>query len=55
MKPKTKYIKTILVIFCFSFISSSGSSAQDHQDMVTGNLIQFTDNGTWCWFQDERY
>lgn len=54
MKPKTKYIKTILVIFCFSFISSSGSSAQDHQDMVTGNLIQFTDNGTWCWFQDER-
>lgn len=24
------------------------------RDMVHGNLIQFTENGAWCWFQDER-
>ena len=24
------------------------------RDLVAGNLIQFNDNGTWCWFQDER-
>lgn len=23
-------------------------------DVVDGNLIQFNDNGAWCWFQDER-
>ncbi|MEO5714862.1 MAG: LamG-like jellyroll fold domain-containing protein [Luteolibacter sp.] len=24
------------------------------QDFVHGNLIQFNNNGGWCWFQDER-
>lgn len=24
------------------------------KDVVNGNLIQFNDNGFWCWFQDER-
>jgi hypothetical protein len=23
-------------------------------DVVYGNLIQFDDNGAWCWYQDER-
>ena len=23
-------------------------------DIVYGNLIQFNDNGAWCWYQDER-
>ena len=23
-------------------------------DVVDGSLIQFNDNGAWCWFQDER-
>jgi hypothetical protein len=23
-------------------------------DTVAGNLIQFNDNGAWCWYQDER-
>lgn len=34
----------------------SGLSAQAAQvaDKVHGNLIQFTDNGGWCWYQDER-
>jgi hypothetical protein len=25
-----------------------------HADKVKGDLIQFTDNGGWCWYQDER-
>jgi hypothetical protein len=28
--------------------------AQDSYDLVDGNLIQFNDNGAWCWYQDER-
>ncbi len=27
---------------------------RDAQDLVSGNLIQFNDNGAWCWYQDER-
>ncbi len=23
-------------------------------DAVVGKLIQFNDNGGWCWYQDER-
>ena len=23
-------------------------------DLVSGNLVQFSDNGAWCWYQDER-
>ena len=35
----------------------NGSNAPpviEQRDLVEGNLIQFNDNGTWCWFQDER-
>jgi len=28
--------------------------AQEARDLVRGNLIQFNDNGAWCWYQDER-
>jgi hypothetical protein len=28
--------------------------SQTPRDIVNGNLIQFNDNGFWCWFQDER-
>ncbi len=24
------------------------------RDVVNGNLVQFSQNGIWCWFQDER-
>lgn len=26
----------------------------EQRDLVVGNLVQFNDNGAWCWFQDER-
>jgi BNR repeat-containing family member len=32
----------------------SRSFAQSPRDQVSGNLIQFNDNGAWCWYQDER-
>ena len=28
--------------------------SQSGGDFVRGNLIQFNDNGAWCWYQDER-
>ena len=31
--------------------SSKISSAKDQ---VAGNLIQFNENGAWCWYQDPR-
>lgn len=42
---KTLIIILILLRQAFSFAQ---------HDIVHGNLIQFNDNGLWCWFQDER-
>ncbi len=44
------YYHTIL--FALIFLFKIPSFAQ--QDIVNGNLIQFNDNGTWSWYQDER-
>ncbi|RIK55718.1 hypothetical protein DCC62_31105, partial [candidate division KSB1 bacterium] len=33
---------------------ASAAFGQDARDLVRGNLIQFNDNGAWCWYQDER-
>lgn len=35
-------------------IPTAMALTQTPQDYVLGNLIQFNDNGLWCWFQDER-
>ena len=40
-------------VFLF-VLHSSIISGQTIRDWVNGNLIQFNDNGAWCWFQDER-
>jgi len=37
---------------CWLFLSTA--FAQNQSDLVNGNLIQFNDNGAWCWYQDER-
>lgn len=39
---------TILIILLS--VTALGQTA----DIVYGNLIQFNDNGAWCWYQDER-
>jgi len=41
-------IEIVLVILLFHITGYS------QQDIVNGNLIQFNDNGAWCWYQDER-
>jgi hypothetical protein len=46
---KIKYLLSIIVLAlgCITTIAQQ-------KDIVNGNLIQFNDNGFWCWFQDER-
>ena len=34
--------------------TGSTSLQSETKDLVNGNLIQFNDNGAWCWYQDER-
>ncbi|MDZ7725416.1 MAG: T9SS type A sorting domain-containing protein [candidate division KSB1 bacterium] len=43
--------KVLLVTLIILF---SRAPAQPEHDRVDGNLIQFNDNGAWCWYQDER-
>lgn len=44
-----KYLFIILLLF-----ATIQLTAQAQKDFVFGNVIQFNDNGLWCWFQDER-
>ena len=43
------FIAGAITVFALSI-----SPGQTARDLVKGNLIQFNDNGGWCWFQDER-
>jgi hypothetical protein len=51
-----------LKIFCKRFLCTSiiislliiNTSVRDGHDLVKGNLVQFNDNGAWCWYQVER-
>jgi hypothetical protein len=59
------YFVTILMIYgsiifakdCFSkgkLFTGISTLQQSGWDLVNGNLIQFNNNGAWCWYQDER-
>jgi hypothetical protein len=48
LRYKIVYIITLVILFV------NAGSGQTVRDYVNGNLIQFNDNGAWCWFQDER-
>jgi hypothetical protein len=45
--------KNLFLIFLLQFLSIPLFSQAQH-DAVNGNLVQFNDNGAWCWYQDER-
>src|ERR1035437_6737327 len=45
-----KSLSTLIVLI---FLSNF-TRGQNAKDIVKGNLIQFNDNGAWCWYQDER-
>jgi hypothetical protein len=53
MIPKIIKSKFSNIFFTISLLSIT-TYAQEAQDVVNGNLIQFNDNGAWCWYQDER-
>jgi putative BNR repeat neuraminidase len=44
-------------LFAFStawMVLMIGSKMSSAKDEVAGNLIQFNENGAWCWYQDPR-
>jgi len=51
-----KTVKIIYALTCIFFILFIHSSVncQSGFDLVNGNLVQFNNNGAWCWYQDER-
>lgn len=51
---KNFYFGSILISAAIMFITGEFVFSQEQKDIVNGNLIQFNDNGLWCWFQDER-
>ncbi|HVO72387.1 MAG TPA: hypothetical protein VMT35_00060 [Ignavibacteriaceae bacterium] len=46
--------KKIISITSFLFLTIFSSFSFGQQNKVNGNLIQFSSNGAWCWYQDER-
>jgi len=44
----------IICMISMVILITVSSHAQNVKDIVKGNLIQFNDNGSWCWYQDER-
>jgi len=51
---KKIYHNIFSLVSMLIFLTSGVTFAQIQRDIVNGNLIQFNDNGLWCWFQDER-
>ncbi|MGA9295639.1 MAG: T9SS type A sorting domain-containing protein [Ignavibacteriaceae bacterium] len=49
---------TVIIKFFFPFvvvmISGVITFGQTETNIVNGDLIQFSSNGAWCWYQDER-
>jgi hypothetical protein len=43
-----------LVAVVLTLVAGMTVLGQTARDLVKGNLIQFNDNGGWCWYQDER-
>ncbi len=53
MKLYIYRVNILFPIFITLFLDSDVFSQEQH-DIVKGTLIQFNDNGAWCWYQDER-
>jgi hypothetical protein len=46
--------RRMCVMITFMIAGGVSVYGQTARDLVKGNLIQFNDNGGWCWYQDER-
>ena len=51
MNRNVSFLNILSLLLLFALFN--GAQA-DPADQVAGNLIQFNDNGGWCWYQDER-
>lgn len=51
---RTSWIYGVVLNFFLSAVSPARAAQADPGDRVRGNLIQFSSNGGWCWYQDER-
>ena len=51
---KNQNLLFLYVFFLMVIFIQAVTVGQTEPDLVKGNLIQFNDNGLWCWFQDER-
>ena len=48
-------MRTALLAFAMAWaVVMMGSKISSAKDQVAGNLIQFNENGAWCWYQDPR-
>jgi hypothetical protein len=50
----TMLLKKVHAAIALTLFTGAISFGQTPRDLVKGNLIQFNDNGAWCWYQDER-
>ncbi len=48
------FFAKIFLVAALVVTTGTISFGQNARDLVKGNLIQFNDNGGWCWYQDER-
>ena len=51
---KIHIYQRILIAILILIVSQSFSVGLAQQNIVNGDLIQFSSNGAWCWYQDER-
>ena len=52
LKIRSLIVMPMVLVAAFT-LSGAHCFAQSH-DLVSGNLVQFDDNGIWTWYSDER-
>lgn len=45
---------SFLLTIVYGILHTVPVLARDTSDLMENNLIQFNDNGAWCWYQNER-
>lgn len=48
------FLNRLIPAVMLTVLTGMMAFGQIQRDLVKGNLIQFNDNGAWCWYQDER-
>ena len=53
-KIQLSSLESVLWAALLTAVFLPGWARGQARDLVSGNLVQFNDNGAWCWFQNER-